>query len=158
VIGLDTNVAVRLLVEDDATQTAAAVRLVRRAREEGARLYVADVVVCEIAWVLRSCYGRSREEIADALDLLAGVDEAEFESADRVAAAIAAYRDGKGDLADYLLRECASAAGCAAVATFDRALLKEPGFVSPDPARWGPDVTLREVAPPYVRRRGRRRR
>ena len=157
-IGLDTNVAVRLLVEDDAAQTAAAVRLVRRAREESARLFVADVVVCEISWVLRSCYGRSREEIANALDLLAGVDAAEFESAGRVAAAIAAYREGKGDFSDYLLRESASAAGCAAVATFDRVLLKESGFVQPDPARWGPDVSLREAAPPYVRRRGRRRR
>jgi len=156
VIALDTNVVVRLLVEDDAVQTSAALRLVRRARDEGARLFVADLVVCEVAWVLRSCYGKSRQEIADALDLFTAVDEAEFESANGVAAAIAAIRTGRGDLADYLIRDAATAAGCPAVATFDRSLLKEPGFVQPDPARWGPDVSLREAAPRYVRRRGRR--
>lgn len=153
-IALDTNVVVRLLVEDDAAQTSAALRLVRRAREEGARLFIADVVVCEIAWVLRSCYAKSREEIADALDQWTTVDEAEFESPHRVASAIAAYRAGGGDLADYLMRESATGSGCAGVATFDRTLLKEPGFVQPDPSRWGADVSLREAAPPYVRRRG----
>jgi len=42
--------------------------------------------------------------------------------------AVAAYRDGAGDFADYLTREQALAAGAAQVVTFDRAVKGEPGF------------------------------
>lgn len=155
-IALDTNVVVRLLVEDDVAQTAAAVRLVTRARDEGAKLLVTDVVLCEVVWVLRSAYKKSREQIAGWLDELTTSVEAEFDSADRVAAAIAAYRSGRGDLADYLIRENARGRGAAFVATFDRPLQEEAGFVAPDPRSWDEGTSIRETAPLYGRRERRR--
>ena len=43
--------------------------------------------------------------------------------------ALDAYEAGKGDFADYLIREHARAADCEHVATFDRVQLRERGFV-----------------------------
>jgi len=54
-----------------------------------------------------------------------------FSSSDQIASALAAYRTGRGDFADYLIREHARAHGAAEVATFDKALLKELGFFAP---------------------------
>lgn len=45
--------------------------------------------------------------------------------------ALNAYERGRADFADYLIREHARRAGCDNVATFDKALLKEPGFIAP---------------------------
>jgi predicted nucleic-acid-binding protein len=152
VIALDTNVVVRIFVDDDPAQRTHAVALVARADTEGAQLFVPDPVLCEFVWVLRTCYRRTRNEIADALDVLAGSRQLRFASPDRVAAAIVRFRGGKGDFADYLIRECAEGEACAAVATFDGTLLGERGFVHPDPQRWDDGLSLHERAPRYRRR------
>ena len=67
VIAIDTNVLVRILVEDDVAQTRSARSLVERAATDGAALFVSTVVICETTWVLRSGYRSSRTEIAAAL-------------------------------------------------------------------------------------------
>ena len=130
-IGLDTNVIVRHLVEDDEAQTRRATRLIEAAiaRDEG--LFISDIVMCETVWVLSSAYRFSRSEIADALATLLRARSVVFTSADHLARSLEAFRNGKGDFADYLIRELARAAGADTVATFDRSLLKEPGFSKP---------------------------
>ena len=155
-IALDTNVVLRLVMRDDVAQSAAAEALIRRARAEGARLFIADVVLCELVWVLRAAYRRSRADIAETLDTLAAVAQAEFEAPERLTAALAAFRAGRGDFADYLIREHGHRGGADFVATFDQQLLGEDGFVHPDPGGWGAGTTLHEDAPGYGRR-GRRR-
>ncbi len=130
-IGLDTNVLVRFLVRDDEKQSRRATKLIKGAVERGEQLFVSDIVMCETVWVLSSAYGFTRAEIVDALGGLVRARNLVFGSTDRLARALDAYRDGKGDFADYLIREHARAAGADTVATFDRALLKDAGFVSP---------------------------
>jgi predicted nucleic-acid-binding protein len=48
VIGLDTNVLVRFVVEDDDDQTSRATKLIEDAVEAGDALYVSEVVLCEV--------------------------------------------------------------------------------------------------------------
>jgi predicted nucleic-acid-binding protein len=131
VIALDTKVLVRFLVEDDAAQTARAAELIDGVASADQRLFVSDIVVCELVWVLDAAYRIPRSEIARTLTELLRAKQLQFASTDRLARAIHAFSAGRGDLADYLIREHARDAGCSEVATFDRALLKEPGFVSP---------------------------
>jgi len=130
-IGLDTNVLVRFLVRDDEKQSRQAKKLIKGAVERGEQLFVSDIVMCETVWVLSSAYGFTRPEIVVALAGLVRARNLVFSSTDRLARALDAYRYGKGDFADYLIRELARAAGADTVATFDRALLKDEGFVSP---------------------------
>jgi predicted nucleic-acid-binding protein len=130
-IALDTNILVRLLVKDDDAQTRKAAALIKRIDAEGERARVSMVAVCELVWVLRSCYGFGREAIARTLSALLASRQLAFESPDRLLRALHAFEAGKGDFADYVIREDARAVGCDDVATFDRGLLKEEGFVSP---------------------------
>jgi len=130
-IAFDTNVMVRILVADDVAQTRAAKALVKRLDRAGERVYVADIVLCEVVWVLRAAYGFSRSAIADALRKLTAARQLVFQSHDNILCALAAYENGMGDFADYLIQQFAQAAGAVSVATFDKKLLKEDGFISP---------------------------
>jgi predicted nucleic-acid-binding protein len=128
VIAVDTNVLVRFLVEDDPEQTRKAKTLLQRAVEAGEEIYVPDIVLCEVVWVLGSSYRIARAEIASQLGALLRARHLRFAASDQLARALTAFRRGKGDFADYLIREQSTAAGCEAVATYDRLLLKEDGF------------------------------
>ncbi len=129
-IALDTNVLVRYLVEDDATQTALAAALIDRAIAANESLFVSDIVVCETVWVLRVGYRVGRAEVAALLRQLFRARHLLFRAVDQLARALDAYAAGKGDFADYLIREHARAVDCDTVATFDTVLVKERGFVA----------------------------
>jgi predicted nucleic-acid-binding protein len=131
VIGLDTNVLVRFLVEDDLEQASRARAVVRRAIEQGKKLYVSSIVLCELAWVLDRAYGLTRAEIASTLRALITAKHLAHQDGDLIDRALAAYVDGRAGFPDYVIREIARNAGCTAVLTFDRALLREPGFKRP---------------------------
>jgi predicted nucleic-acid-binding protein len=130
-IALDTNVLVRFLVRDDAAQARRAKALVDRLTEREERAHVSDVVLCELVWVLGRSYGLARADVAFALASLVQSKQLSFDSVDHVLRALAAYEVGRGDFADYLVREHARAAGCETVMTFDQALLSEEAFASP---------------------------
>lgn len=129
-IALDTNVLVRYLVEDDAKQTALAAALIDRAIADGEPLFVSDIVVCETVWVLSVRYDVRRAEIASVLRNLFRARHLAYSAVDQLVRALDAYATGEGDFADYLIREQARAAECESVATFDRVLVRERGFVA----------------------------
>jgi predicted nucleic-acid-binding protein len=130
VIALDTNVLVRFLVEDDPKQSAAAASLISRVIAGGETFFVSDIVVCEMVWVMSVSYGIGRKEIAGSLRNLLRARHVTFRAVDQLIRALEAYEAGKGDFADYLIREHARAANCDQVATFDRVLLRESGFIA----------------------------
>ena len=127
-IALDTNLLVRLIVQDDEAQARAVERLLVRARKDQTSLFVADVVMCELVWVLTRRVGLSRADIADALDRLLRTELVVVADATITARTLSAYRDGRGDFADYLIREQAFANEALEVVTFDRTLKGEAGF------------------------------
>jgi predicted nucleic-acid-binding protein len=131
VIALDTNVLVRYLVEDDDAQTARAAALIEGAAAGEDPLFVSQVVLCEVVWVLVSVYDQSRAQVQAVLDGLVRASHLHLEDAERLRRALVAYTGGQGDFADYVIRERARAAGCDHVATFDKKLLREEGFVAP---------------------------
>ena len=127
-IALDTNILVRLVLQDDESQARAAERLVVRARREMTPIWISDVVLCELVWVLTRRAGLARGDIANAIDQLLRTELIVVNDPGVADRALAAYRDGKGDFADYVIREQGRAAGASDVATFDRALKGEDGF------------------------------
>jgi predicted nucleic-acid-binding protein len=131
VIALDTNVLVRFLVEDDPVQGRRAKAMIRKAIDSGDPCFVSEVVVCELVWVLETSYKVDRGEIGRILGQLLRAQHLTFPAAERLTRALGAYESGRGDFAGYLIRESATEAGCDSVATFDRALLREPGFIAP---------------------------
>lgn len=118
-IGIDTNVLLRLFVEDDADQAAAAGALVARAGKAGDPLLIDRVVLAEFVTVLERRYGATRAEIALAVDRLLSAAEFALDDADCVEAALLAYRDGAG-FVDALIGAANAKRRCATTMTFDR--------------------------------------
>jgi predicted nucleic-acid-binding protein len=127
-IAVDTNILVRLVLQDDEDQARTVQRLLVRARRDQTRIFVSDIVLCELVWVLRRQSGFARPEIADTLDRLFRTELIVLADVALAESALTAYRDGTGDFADYLIREQASRADAAEVVTFDRSLKGERGF------------------------------
>jgi predicted nucleic-acid-binding protein len=127
VIALDTNVLVRLLVEDDPDQFAKAVAVLERAAETEEPCFLADAVLCETAWVLASRYGAGRAEILAAMSELAGDGRYAFDDPDALAEALRAFEDGRADFSDYLIGASARRRGARTTYTFDRKLEKDRG-------------------------------
>src|SRR5262249_19612998 len=127
-IAVDTNVLVRFLVEDDPQQTKRADALFRRVAAKGERLFVSDIVLCELVWVLEIASGVQRGEIAETIANLSRAREVDFGHSDLIQRALHAFRAGRGDFADYVIRERALAAGASAIATFDKRLWSERPF------------------------------
>lgn len=131
-IAVATNILVRLLVKDDVAQTRTVATFFQRLSAAAETAYVSDVVLCEVVWVLQACYKLKRKQIAEALSQLVAARQLRFDSPDRLSRALAAFEKGRGDLADYVIREHARAAECDCVVTFDKALHKENLFRSPE--------------------------
>ncbi len=129
-IALDTNVLVRFIVEDDLEQSQRARSLIEEQFGRGLPCFVPDIVLVELVWVLGFTYEISRTRISSILGDLLGARQLCFEATDRLTRALRAYASGKGDFADYLIREQSKTAGCQAVATFDSDLFGDDSFMN----------------------------
>ena len=126
-IAVDTNVLLRLLVGDDASQAAKARRLFDRAAAEQKAIWVSDTVLVELAWILARAYSRDRADIVKALRALSAHATVVLESVAAIRDATDAYEQGRADFADCLLSIKAQLAGCDELATFDRGMKGQPG-------------------------------
>ena len=126
--GLDTNVLVRYLTLDDPRQSTHATELIEGAARSGEPLFVSGVVMCELVWVLAGAYGHRKPDIIAALEALLRAAQLRFADPARLWGALADYRDGEADFADYLIGRVGADAGCSTTATFDRALEGTPQF------------------------------
>jgi predicted nucleic-acid-binding protein len=127
-IGLDTNVIVRYLAQDDPKQSSAATRLFESTLSADNPGHVATISLAEVAWVLRSGYGASREEIATAIEGLLTSNALSFEHKPLVWRALRQYLGTTADFADCLTGQINAAAGCDATLTFDRTAAALPEF------------------------------
>lgn len=130
-IGVDTNVWIRFLVEDDPEQCRRATELIEGALARGEDLFLSHLALAEIVWVLTSRYRFARNEVVAALDSLFHAGGIMIENRPAAHNALDAFKSSGGDLADYLMLEVARAEGCRSFATFDQALLREPDAFEP---------------------------
>lgn len=118
--GLDTNVLVRWLVDDDARQSAAVGALLAKVRARAETLLVPTTVILELEWVLRSRYGFDKPTVIKAFNALLETQEIEFENEALVEQALHFFREGAADFADCLHAGTCAALGQAPLLTFDR--------------------------------------
>jgi predicted nucleic-acid-binding protein len=126
-IGLDTNVLVRYIMQDDAKQSALAVRLVESLSAESPG-FIPLVSVVELAWVLSSAYALDRAQIVEAFEALLRTKEIVVDRAETVWKALRVFQIANADFADCLIERTASAAGCERTMTFDRGAAKGCGM------------------------------
>lgn len=126
-IGLDTNVLVRFLVQDDPDQARAASTVIGNLTEAEPGFVCREVLV-ELVWVLERAYRLPRSDIAQALEGLLEARELVIETADRVAVAADRYRKGGAGFADQMVTLAGQGAGCRETVTFDRKAASLPGM------------------------------
>jgi predicted nucleic-acid-binding protein len=126
-IGLDTNVLVRYIMQDDPKQSPRATRLVESLTSEQPG-FVPLLAIVELVWVLSSSYGLTRDQLVEALDLLLRSKEIVVDRADLVLQAQRRFAKGSADFADCLIERIAQAHGCDATMTFDAGAAKAAGM------------------------------
>ncbi len=123
-IGLDTNVLVRYVVQDDRTQARAATRLIETKCSAETPGFVSLVVLTEVVWVLDRAYGYPRADISAVLGALFATAELRVEAPELARTAAQSYAAGAADFADYLIGYIHSASGCETTYTFDKRCAK----------------------------------
>lgn len=127
-IGLDTNVVVRYVAQDDAKQAAAASKLFEHVLSVERPGFASLITLCEIAWVLAECYGAEKSRIRAVIEALLGTRQVVVEDADLVWRALRAWDKSAADFSDALLGQVAVARGCEKIVTFDKAAARLPSF------------------------------
>jgi predicted nucleic-acid-binding protein len=125
--GLDTNVLVRWLVEDDDRQTLQAQKLFEAVRANRVSLFVPVTVMLELEWVLRSRYQFDKATVLGAFNALLEAQELEFEDEAALERAVHLYRSGPAEFADCVHAGICAAAGRAPLWTFDERAARLPG-------------------------------
>ena len=119
-IGLDTNVVVRYLTQDDPKQSAIANRLIEHELSEKSMGFITHTSLVEIIWVLESCYDQKKEALLTVLDSLLTTKQIMVERADIAYLAVKKYRTGNADFSDALILAICEASGCERTVTFDK--------------------------------------
>ena len=127
-IGLDTNVVVRYLTQDDPVQSQKATELIERGLTEADPGFVSVVAMVETAWVLERIYRLTGKEMAAAIERMLEVDVLVVENENEVFNAMNAVRDGHGSFADALIAALGTKAGCSHTVTFDQKAVRLSGF------------------------------
>jgi len=131
-IGLDTNVLVRYLAQDDAVQSPIATDLLERQLSVEAPGFISIVAMVETVWVLQRRYKVGRSALAACIARLLQADVLVVQHQPEVHAAMVDYRDRNGDFGDALIAHLGLQAGCPRTLTFDRDALRLPGFDAPN--------------------------
>jgi predicted nucleic-acid-binding protein len=123
-IGIDTNVLVRYIAQDDAAQSRRATSFIEKECNEAAPGFVGLVVLVEVVWVSESSYGAAREDVADIVRRILSIKQLVVQDAETAWKALRLFESSKTDFADCLVERSAVAAGCKSVVTFDKQAAK----------------------------------
>ncbi len=117
-IGIDTNVLIRYLVGDDRKQSERASALL----ESHSKVYINQIVLCEMVWVLIGAYKFSKNAVIDTLEKILMTEAFEIETQQEIWDALSDYKTSPADFADCLIGRKNKANGCSSTFSFDKDL------------------------------------
>ena len=127
-IGLESNVLVRYLVQDDPAQSQKATDLIERRLTERNPGFVSVVAIVETVWVLSRAYGLSSRQVTAAIERVLQADVIVVENEQEVFAAMTALRRRQSSFADALVAALGQRAGCSYTLTFNQKASRLAGF------------------------------
>ena len=130
-IGLDSNILVRYLTQDDPIQSAKATEVIERRLTEENPGFVSIVAMVETVWVLDRAYELTTNEIAAAVERMLQTSVLVVENEQQVFTAMIAIKEGRCSFADALIVALGARVGCSRTLTFDQKTLRLPGFAAP---------------------------
>jgi len=130
-IGLDTNILVRYLTQDDPIQSPKAREVLERRLTEENPGFISIVAMVETVRVLERSYGLTTDEIVGAVERVLQTDVLIVENEQEVFTAMIALKEGQGSFADAVIAGLGARMGCSCTLTFDQKALRIPGFERP---------------------------
>jgi len=123
-IGIDTNVLVRYLVQDDPEQSAQSTVLIEQQCSLSSPGFLSDIVLCELVWVLTGAYKYDKDLVIEVMEQILVTAELSVKNENLLRKAINDYKIGNADFSDYLIVNNNKQSGCVKTYTFDKKLLQ----------------------------------
>ena len=127
-IGLDTNVVIRYLVQDDKRQSAVASRFIEKSLTTDAPGYINHIILCEIVWVLQRCYSVKKQQVREIIEGLLTTKQFIVEDVEVAWKALRSFDANNADFCDALIGQKNTHSGCEHIVTFDKKAASLPGF------------------------------
>ncbi|MEE9327977.1 MAG: type II toxin-antitoxin system VapC family toxin [Cocleimonas sp.] len=127
-IGIDTNVLVRYITQDDKQQADKANQFIDDKLSLDNAGIISKIVLCELTWVLSNAYGYSRKDISNVIQQILITQEFVMEDSDLAQQALQSYQNGNAGFADYFLAQTHSEMGAGNTVTFDKKAAKSELF------------------------------
>ena len=127
-IGIDTNVLVRYLAQDDPSQSPLAVEFIEKTCTEKNPASIPHVVLCESVWVLERCYHIEKDALAGILEKILKTEQFNIQNAEIVWRALKVFRKTAADFADCLIAQTNLGRGCEHTVTFDKKASTSDGY------------------------------
>lgn len=132
-IGIDTNVVLRWLLDDsiahpdeqDAMQASKVADLVL---DSNKTFLVNHVVIAEAIWIAVQKVDRRKDKVVEVMNRLVNAGNVVVDNPKVVNAALLSFEKSPGDFADHLIGEINHSLGCTTTLTFDKAASKSPRF------------------------------
>jgi len=118
-IGIDTNVFVRYIVQDDEKQAAIATEWIESCSVETPG-WISVIVLCEVVWVLSQAYHYDKATVQSVLQKIFLACELAVEQQEHAWSALRDFTQGNADFSDYLIVHMNRSAGCEYTVTFDK--------------------------------------
>jgi len=119
-IGLDTNIIVRYLAQDDELQSEQATQIIENKLSPDNPGYISLIVLVELVWVLTRCYYQTKNELHPIINQLLTTKQFQIEQVDNVFKALRKWQQSNGDFSDALIAVLAQDKGCSYTLTFDK--------------------------------------
>ena len=123
-IGIDTNILVRYLTQDDIEQAKIVEQIFSKYAISPNSVFVNNIVICELIWVLEKGYKYNKEEIGKVIKQILSTKEFFFENQKLLWLSLNQYIQNKLDFSDALIGEINKEAGCFKTLTFDQSAIK----------------------------------
>jgi len=128
-IGIDTNILVRYLTQDDTEQAKAVEQLFNKYATAPQSVFINNIVLCELIWVLERGYKYSKEDITKVIKHILSTKEFNFENQELLWLSLNQYSQKKLDFSDALIGEINKSFGCTNTFTFDKAATTADNFI-----------------------------
>lgn len=125
---LDTNILLRWILEDDKKKADAFAVLLKEASKGKETLYISDMTIAEIVWVLESNYDFPNQAISQTVRNLLSSQSLQFENQERLFDAIAIYEDHNIDFIDAYLSAVVKEKKVKGIFSYDRDFDRVPGI------------------------------
>ena len=118
--GLDTNIIIRYLTQDDPAQSRKVNALMSRTEADNKSLFINSTVLCEVFWVLESVYDLNKTELLQTFEQLLTTGAFVFDDSQSLWAALTDYKSSKADISDCIIGRINKDRDCTSTLTFDR--------------------------------------